>query len=116
MNNALMVINPYKFSGQWVFDDDDTGLVKEPFVAGIDVMIDKLVSGLNKPSDGFLLIFSGSEFPSYDIKLEWRREDCEETGTGVRSIAWRVGYVPPCLSTLMWHLKRYSLKQRRLKK
>ena len=71
-----MVINPYKFSGQWVFDDDDTGLVKEPFVAGIDVMIDKLVSGLNKPSDGFLLIFSGSEFPSYDIKLEWRREDC----------------------------------------
>jgi hypothetical protein len=46
--NALMVITPYKFSGMWVFDDPAVGLAREPFVAGIDTMIDRLVASIAK--------------------------------------------------------------------
>jgi hypothetical protein len=31
--NALRVINPYNHLGMWVFDDESTGLVREPFMA-----------------------------------------------------------------------------------
>ena len=33
--NSIMVVKPYKWEGMWVFDDDKTGLVREPFVAGV---------------------------------------------------------------------------------
>ena len=39
--NSLMVIVPYKHEGLWVFDDAAVGLSKEPFIAGIDTLIDK---------------------------------------------------------------------------
>ncbi|OYW17217.1 MAG: hypothetical protein B7Z55_12980 [Planctomycetales bacterium 12-60-4] len=44
-SNSIMVIAPYVDAGTWVFDDPSTGLVKEPFVAGIPEMIDVLVDG-----------------------------------------------------------------------
>ena len=40
MHNSIFVIKPYKWEGLWVFDDDRVGLVREPFVAGADRMID----------------------------------------------------------------------------
>src|SRR6266550_2249033 len=55
--NSLFVIAPYKYEGIWVFDDPAVGLSKEPFIAGIDTMIDKVVAGI----------------PNADNKLEWRR-------------------------------------------
>jgi len=44
--NSLLVIAPYKCEGIWVFDDPEVGLSKEPFIAGIDTMIDKVVAGI----------------------------------------------------------------------
>jgi hypothetical protein len=44
--NSLFVIAPYKYEGMWVFDDPAVGLSKEPFIAGIDMMIDKVVAGI----------------------------------------------------------------------
>ena len=41
--NALMVIMPYRHAGTWVFDDPNTRLVREPFVAGVPEMLDVLV-------------------------------------------------------------------------
>ena len=73
--NALMILTPYKFGGQWVFDDAHTGLVREPFIAGIDSMIDRLVVDIPFASGGFLLCFSQDEFPGYMIRLDWRREE-----------------------------------------
>ena len=29
--NSIMVFKPYKWEGMWVFDDETTGLVREPF-------------------------------------------------------------------------------------
>ena len=72
--NAIGVIAPYKFEGMWVFDDPAVGLSREPFVAGIDVMIDRLVASIPRAELGFRLLFSATPFPGYRVKLEWRRE------------------------------------------
>jgi hypothetical protein len=73
--NALLVIAPYKYQGTWVFDDPAVGLLREPFIAGIDTMIDKAVAGIPNAEKGFRAIFSASHFPGADFKLEWRREE-----------------------------------------
>ena len=71
--NAIRFLVPYKYEGLWVFDDPATGLVREPFVAGIDTMIDRLVAAIPGAAQGFRLLFSASPFPGCTVKLEWRR-------------------------------------------
>ena len=73
--NSLMVISPYKHHGMWVFDDPAVGLNKEPFIAGIDTMIDKLTADIPNAQAGFRAVFSASAFPGHTTKLEWRREE-----------------------------------------
>ena len=73
--NALLVIAPYKYQGTWVFDDPAVGLFREPFIAGIDTMIDKAVAGVPNAEKGFRAIFSAAPFPGSQFKLEWRREE-----------------------------------------
>ena len=73
--NALMVIVPCKHQGMWVFDDPAVGLNKEPFIAGIDVIIDKMTATIPNAQKGFRAVFSGAPFPGYTEKLEWRREE-----------------------------------------
>ena len=41
--NSIMVLKPYKWEGMWVFDDDRTGLVREPFVAGVPEILEALL-------------------------------------------------------------------------
>jgi len=74
-SNSLMIIKPYKYSGTWVFDDQNVGLIREPFVAGTPEMIDKLVENIPNASDGFRLLFSTQPFPQHDLKLKWLRAD-----------------------------------------
>lgn len=73
--NSLFVIAPYKYEGLWVFDDPAAGLSKEPFIAGIDTMIDKAVVNIPHAERGFRAIFSAAPFPGSQFKLEWRREE-----------------------------------------
>src|SRR5205823_462562 len=73
--NSLFVILPYKYEGTWVFDDKSVGLLREPFVLGIDTIIDLSVAGIPNAEKGFKAIFSASKFPGYTLKLEWKRED-----------------------------------------
>src|SRR5262245_8473282 len=73
--NALGVIAPYKYEGMWVFDDPAVGLVREPFVAGIDTMIDRLVRSLPIADAGCRVIVSACSFRGHTVKLEWCRED-----------------------------------------
>jgi hypothetical protein len=42
--NVINVIAPYKWHGMWVLDDPSVGLVQEPFVAGANTMIDRVVA------------------------------------------------------------------------
>src|SRR5438270_1716384 len=73
--NALLVIAPYKYQGAWVFDDPAVGLFREPFIAGIDTMIDKAVAEIPNAEKGFRAIFSAAPFPGANWKLDWRREE-----------------------------------------
>jgi hypothetical protein len=73
--NSLFVIAPYKYEGTWVFDDSQVGLLREPFVAGIDTMIDRLVAEIPDAEGGFRAIFSAAPFPGHTERLDWRREE-----------------------------------------
>jgi hypothetical protein len=73
--NAINVIAPYKYLGMWVFDDPRVGLVQEPFVSGVDTMIDRVVAGIPDADNGFVLIFSSVAFPGHQLRLDWRRSD-----------------------------------------
>jgi hypothetical protein len=73
--NAINVIAPYKYHGIWVFDDPRVGLVQEPFVAGADAMIDRVVADIPDAAHGFTLIFSSTPFPEHQYRLDWKREE-----------------------------------------
>ena len=73
--NSLFVINPYKWNGQWVFDDPSRSLDKEALVAGIDTMLDHWVQKLGAGQKGLVLTFSAHFFPGHNFKLRWVRED-----------------------------------------
>ena len=73
--NAITVLHPYRHEGMWVFDDPDQGLCKEPFVSGIDMMLDRLTERIPQAKTGFRLLFSPTPFPGYEVKLEWRRPE-----------------------------------------
>jgi hypothetical protein len=75
-NNKIQIIKPYLFACTWVFDDENTGLVREPFVEGADVIIDVMVKDLKNPEMGFSLIFSKDPFPNYQIKFDRENEEC----------------------------------------
>lgn len=64
--NSIFTINPYRWMGGWVFDDEAVGLVKEAFVAGADDLLDKISDG----RDSVLALFSDIEFPSHQFKLQ----------------------------------------------
>ncbi len=73
--NSIMVIHPYKYDEMWVFDDEKVGLVREPFVAGADKIIDQIVANIANAESGFNLLFSARPFPGYQVKFDWRREE-----------------------------------------
>lgn len=73
--NQLGVIYPYVVNGLWVFDDPTVGLTREPFIAGIDKMIDTLTKDIEDAKNGFRLIFSADPFPGYNTVLNWVEED-----------------------------------------
>src|SRR5436305_4573679 len=73
--NALIVIAPYKYEGLWVFDDPAAGLLKEPFIAGIDTLIDKATANIPDAQHGFRATFSAAPFPGATFKLQWRRAE-----------------------------------------
>ncbi len=75
MENSIFVIKPYKWEGMWVFDDAAVGLVREPFVAGADTMIDVATAHIPNADRGFIAVFSASYFPGSQITLEWVRQD-----------------------------------------
>ena len=48
---------------------------QEPFVAGADTMIDRVVADIPDAERGFTMIFSAMPFPGYQYQLDWRREE-----------------------------------------
>ena len=81
--NSIMVLKPYKWEGMWVFDDKKTGLVREPFVAGVPEILEALLEQHGIPvkeaEKGFRLIFSAIPFPGHQLSA--RRVGEEGGGT-----------------------------------
>lgn len=74
-SNFLFMISPYWLHGTWVFDDQAVGLVQEPFVMGIPQIIDDMVKEIPDAKTGFVLVFAGNPFPSFDREINWVREE-----------------------------------------
>lgn len=90
--NALMVIHPYKLRGTWVFDDAATGLVQEPFVAGIPEIIESIVGD----ATAFTAIFAAEAFPGSQHVLT--RGRAEHGGFWYHHVATnRDGWLCPAL-------------------
>jgi hypothetical protein len=71
--NSLITVSPYYLNGLWVFDDPNIGLVKEPFVAGADDLIEFVLDKNNlleeAKKNGFNFIVSNHEFPGANVGL-----------------------------------------------
>lgn len=73
--NDIISIHPYKHRGFWVFDDAAADLVREPFIAGVDTVIDAMVADIPGAEAGFTLLFSADPFPGHQTVLGRRRQD-----------------------------------------
>lgn len=93
--NCMLAIHPYRHEGMWVFDDERAGLVREPFVSGADVILDKMVVGIPDAEQGFTLVFSASPFPGFQAEFEWVRE--EHDGNWYRHEQLGEGWLCPAL-------------------
>lgn len=76
MDNSILTLHITKPNNLWVFDDEAVGLKNEPFVCGMNEIIDIIVSEFENPEKGIDLIFSAKEFPNHAGKLDWQKEDC----------------------------------------
>ena len=71
-NPNVMQLRPYKWHGQWVFDDPAANLQREAFVGGADHVMDFLTRGFAKSAaKGFLLTFSHMPFEGHQVTLRW---------------------------------------------
>jgi Family of unknown function (DUF6717) len=75
MPAGVLTIEPYRHGEAWVFDDPATGLVREPFVAGVTEMIDRLAAAIPDAAGGFRLQFAVHPFPGHQTSLTWVRAD-----------------------------------------
>jgi len=96
--NALQIIFPYKDRGQWMFDDERVNLVREPFIYGMDTLLNIIatrekIKGLSK---GVKLIFSHLPFPQA-IELVWDREDVGGNWYACPEINDRQGWLCPAM-------------------
>lgn len=73
--NQILVLRPYWHDGTWVFDDERTNLVKEPFVSGVPEMIDYATREIAGARKGFRLLFSTGDFPGRQLELRRVREE-----------------------------------------
>lgn len=100
-NNALQIIFPYRERGTWMFDDESAGLVREPFVYGMDTMLSVMagrmmggkVKGLTK---GVKLVFLHLPFPEA-VELIWVREDVGGNWYRCPELDDRQGWLCPAL-------------------
>jgi hypothetical protein len=76
-----------------VFDDPAVGLLREPFVAGIDTMIDKAVANIPNAEKVFE---RSSALNSFPVQISnWNGVAKNRAGIGITatSLKWRAGFV-----------------------
>lgn len=101
MSNVLRVIFPYQDRGQWMFDDESTGLVREPFVCGADSWVGQLAMAARVPPGdwgrGFRLIFSDQWMPDAHLVVRHVDDPSVPVGALYRDEAGIPGWLCPAL-------------------
>jgi hypothetical protein len=96
MANSIMTIKPYWHLGNWVFDDNERELDREPFIQQIPQMVDDLVAGIPGAKNGFRLLFSSTPFPGFQRILSQVKP--ENGGYWYRDSKTNAeGFLPPSL-------------------
>lgn len=68
--NSIFPLYAYRHHGMWVFDDEATGLVKEPFVSGADILFDHMAGRhLDGTNTEVSIAFSTTPMPGYDVSF-----------------------------------------------
>jgi hypothetical protein len=106
--NALMIIAPYKYQGTWVFDDPAVGLSREPFISGIDTMIDKAVANIPNAEQGFRAIFSVGPFPGAHSDWNGDGKKRAEIGTTATNLKPKAGCVRLCCVTFRNRREKFT--------
>jgi hypothetical protein len=81
----------------WVFDDEATGLVREPFVDAVNTFIDRLTQNIPNAEAGFRLIFSSKPFPGYGLSFKRVREEFEGNWYSCTELGGEEGWLCPAL-------------------
>ena len=90
--NSLMLIRPYKYEDTWVFDDPAVGLKREPFIAGIDTMIDKVVADVPNADVDFAPSSAHRPFPVMLSNSNGGGASPAGIGITAKSFPWRAGF------------------------
>jgi hypothetical protein len=96
--DAVRVIEPSRHGDSWVFDDPAVGLVREPFVAGVTEMLDRLSAGIPGAAGGFRLLFAAHPFKGHQATLAWARADPVEGNWYRAEDTGEEGWLCPALS------------------
>jgi len=75
LGNSIHRVLVRAVDGLWVYDDASFGVKEQPFVFGADLIIDKMVAGMEGVQDQVNVLFSGIPFPGSEYCLEFLREE-----------------------------------------
>jgi hypothetical protein len=92
-----MVIFPYKVNGIWAFDDEATGLVREPFVDVVNQFIDKMTEEIPGAESGVRLLFSAQPFPGYALSFSRVREEFDGNWYSCNELGGQEGWLCPAM-------------------
>jgi hypothetical protein len=95
--NSLIVIFPYKVNGIWAFDDEATGLVREPFVEVVNDFIDRMTAQIPGAESGVRLLFSAKPFPGYALSFTRVREEFEGNWYACKELDGQQGWLCPAM-------------------
>lgn len=96
-NERLITLAPYVSEGLWVFDDDSVGLLQEPFVAGIDRILDDMTAHIEGAVNGFLLEILASPLDGAQAQLVLIETDAEQWSHYALAGTDRTGALCPAL-------------------
>jgi hypothetical protein len=75
--NSIFRILVRLVDGLWVFDDLKFGVKEQPFVFGSDLILVKMVAGVDEELDRVNILFSSVPFPGSEHCLKFVREETE---------------------------------------
>ena len=71
----VLILEPYREDGTWLFDDPATDLKREPFVGDVNGMLDRLSADIPDAGRGFRLKFAAEPFEGFQATFTWLRAD-----------------------------------------